>query len=112
MPFETTWWITAVEAPIVAALFYMILGLRRDMHERIDRSDQRETEAVTRTRDDLAEFKLEVARNYVPLSLIRDVDRRLSQHLLRIEEKIEEVKRLGQPMPRLRDRSHAEEDEA
>ena len=32
---------------------------------------------------------------YVPLSLIRDVDRRLSQHLLRIEEKLEEVNRSG-----------------
>ncbi len=93
MQIEPTWWITAIEAPIVAALFHMLHGLRRDMQERIERSDQRESEVVTRTRDELAEFKLEVARAYVPLSLIRDVDRRLSQHLLRIEEKLEEVKR-------------------
>jgi hypothetical protein len=38
----------------------------------------------------------------VPLSLIRDVDRRLSQHLLRIEEKLEEVKRGGLLPPRSR----------
>ena len=93
MQIEATWWISAVEAPIVAALFYMIHGLRRDLHDRIDHADQRESDAVSRTRDELAEFKLEVARAYVPLSLIRDVDRRLSQHLLRIEEKLEEVKR-------------------
>ncbi|MCB4823276.1 hypothetical protein [Roseicella aerolata] len=102
MQIEATWWITAVEAPIVAALFYMIHGLRRDLHDRIDRADQRESDAVTRTRDELAEFKLEVARAYVPLSLIRDVDRRLSQHLLRIEEKLEEVKRGGLLPPRSR----------
>ena len=89
MQFETTWWITAVEAPIVAALFWMIHGLRKDLHERIDRADERDSEAVGRTRDDLSEFKLEVARTYVPLSLIRDVDRRLSAQLLRIEEKLE-----------------------
>jgi hypothetical protein len=110
MQIEATWWISAVEAPIVAALFYMLHGLRRDLQERIDRSDQRESEAVGRTRDDLAEFKLEVARSYVPLSLIRDVDRRLSQHLLRIEEKIEEVKRLGTPPLRARDRAQADGD--
>ena len=110
MQMEATWWISAVEAPIVAALFYMLHGLRRDMQERIDRSDQRENEVVGRARDDLAEFKLEVARSYVPLSLIRDVDRRLSQQLLRIEEKIEEVKRLGVPSMRARDRAHADED--
>jgi hypothetical protein len=89
MQIEPTWWITAVEAPIVAAMFYMIHGLRRDLHERIDRSDQRDTAISARTREDLADFKLEVARTYVPLSLIRDLDRRVSSQLLRIEEKLE-----------------------
>jgi hypothetical protein len=93
MQIEPTWWITAVEAPIVAALFYMIHGLRKDLHDRIDRSDQRDTTISARTRDDLAEFKLEVARTYVPLSLIRDVDQRLSSHLLRIEGKLEGIRR-------------------
>ena len=104
MQIEATWWISAVEAPIVAALFWMIHGLRKDLHDRIDRSAERESEAVSRTRDDLANFKLEVARSYVPLSLIRDVDRRLSQHLLRIEGKLEEVGRAGAFAGRGRDR--------
>ena len=102
MQIEPTWWISAVEAPIVAALFWMVHGLRKDLHDRIDRTTERESNAVGRTRDELAEFKLEVARSYVPLSLIRDVDRRLSQHLLRIEEKLEEVKHAS--APRNRDR--------
>lgn len=95
MQIEPTWWISAIEAPVVAALFWLIHGLRQDLHNRIDRGERRENDAVNRTRDALSEFKLEVARSYVPLSLIRDVDRRLSQHLLRIEEKLEEVKRGG-----------------
>lgn len=103
MQIEPTWWISAVEAPIVAALFWMVHGLRKDMHDRIDRTAERESDAVARTRDELKEFKLEVARSYVPLSLIRDVDRRLSQHLLRIEEKLEEVKRAGALRHRERD---------
>jgi len=104
MSIEPTWWISAVEAPIVAALFWMIHGLRRDLHDRIDRTTERESGEVRRTRDELADFKLEVARSYVPLSLIRDVDRRLSQHLLRIEEKLESV-----GMVRLRDRLGGDE---
>ena len=60
MRIEPTWWISVVEAPVVAALFWMIHGLRRDLQDRIDRSDQRESEAVGRTRQDLADFKLEV----------------------------------------------------
>ena len=51
MQIEPTWWITAVEAPIVGALFYMLHGLRRDLQDRIERSDQRESDVVTRTRD-------------------------------------------------------------
>jgi hypothetical protein len=103
---DLAWWVTAVEAPIVGALFWMIHGLRRDIDERISRGDQRDSEALHRTREDLAEFKLEVARTYVPLSLIREVDRRLSQQLLRIEEKLDEVAR--GPAPRLpRDRAEA-----
>ena len=90
MQIEPTWWISAVEAPIVAALFWMMHGLRATCTTGSN-AHQRESEVVTRTRDELAEFKLEVARAYVPLSLIRDVDRRLSQHLLRIEAKLEEV---------------------
>ena len=105
---EPQWWITVIEAPIVAALFWMIHGLRKDKHERIDRGDQRDSDALTRTRDELAQFKVEVARTYVPLSLIRDLDRRISDHLIRIEEKLEEVSRAGiaaaQAARRLEDR--------
>jgi hypothetical protein len=92
---EPLWWITVVEVPVAAALFWMIHGLRRDMQERIERGDLRDSEALTRTREDLAQFKIEVARTYVPLSLIRDLDRRISDHLIRIEEKLEEVSRAG-----------------
>lgn len=107
---DPSWWITAVEAPILGALFYMLHGLRKDLHDRIERGSERESDALHRTRDDLAEFKLEVARTYVPLSLIRDVDRRLSQHLLRIEQKLEEVARDGRARPG-RERILAEDEE-
>lgn len=36
---------------------------------------------------------MEIARTYVSLSLIRDLDSRLSLQLLRIEEKLDEVSR-------------------
>lgn len=108
MQIEPTWWISVVEVPIVGALFWMLHGLRRDIQDRIERGDHRENAAVARTREDLAEFKLEVARTYVPLSLIRDVDRRLTQQLLRIEEKLETANRFAA----LRSRSiAADEDE-
>lgn len=90
---EPTWWITVVELPVIAGLFWMINGLRHDVQDRIERGEARDTDALSRTRDDLAEFRIEVARTYVPLSLIREVDQRLSGHLLRIEQKLEQVQR-------------------
>jgi hypothetical protein len=93
IPSAFTWWVTAVEAPIIAALFWLVLGMRREMDARIDGKDLRQSDGLSRTREDLSEFKLEVARTYVPLSLIRDVDRRIGEQLLRIEEKLEDMRR-------------------
>ena len=64
---EPTWWISVIEVPVVAALFRMIYVIKQDIQNRIDRGDTRDSEAVARARDELAEFKLEVARTYVPL---------------------------------------------
>ena len=93
MNFVSLWWINAAQAPVIAGLYWMLHGLRRDLDRRIDRGDLRQTDGLSRTRDELAAFKLEVARTYVPLSLIRDVDRRLSEQLLRIETKLEDIRR-------------------
>jgi len=83
------------EAPVSVLLLWLVLGIKRDLDRRIERGDRREMDGLARTRQDLTDFKLEVARTYVPLSLIRDVDQRLSEQLLRIEEKLEELRREG-----------------
>lgn len=84
--------------PLMAALVWLFYLLRRDLTERVvhrlhEPPPPSDAEALARTRDDLSAFKVEVARTYVPLSLIRDVDQRLTSHLLRIEEKLDEVSR-------------------
>jgi hypothetical protein len=85
------------DAPLAALMLH---NLRRELQHRPDA-------APPPGEDKLVEFKLEVARTYVPLSLIRDLDSRLSLQLLRIEEKLDEVSRTattataiaGQSMP-------------
>nr|WP_314075543.1 hypothetical protein [uncultured Roseococcus sp.] len=84
------WWINAAQAPAMGALYWLLYGIRRDLDRRGGPDPQ---DGLSRTREDLAAFKLEVARTYVPLSLIRDVDRRLTEQLLRIESKLAEVHR-------------------
>ena len=64
---------------------------------------------MSRTREDLADFKLEVARTYVPLSLIRDLDQRVSSHLLRIEGKLEGLRRGDHPQQHRHDGRRSED---
>ncbi|MDQ1080416.1 hypothetical protein [Pseudoroseomonas cervicalis] len=84
---------TAAQAPMLAILAWMLHALRRQLPPERPPEPGCDGDALARTRDELAAFKLEVARTYVPLSLIRDVDQRLSRQLLRIEEKLDAATR-------------------
>jgi len=93
------------DAPLAMVLLWMVAQLRRDLQARPEapaapaedagRAVQavEAARAVQAARDELTSFKLEVARTYVPLSLIRDLDARLTQQLGRLEEKLDEVNR-------------------
>lgn len=70
---ELAWWVTAVELPALAGLFWL----------------------VQRTREALADYKLEVARTYASLAHLKDVEVRLTEHLLRIEAKLDHVAARG-----------------
>ena len=87
------------DAPLALLMLWMMTQLRRDIHARAEgppvqpnRAEEAER-AVQAARDELSAFKLEVARTYVPLSLIRDMDARLTQQLGRLEAKLDEVSR-------------------
>ncbi|WP_160123234.1 hypothetical protein [Rhodovarius lipocyclicus] len=85
--------VSVVQAPMLMGLFWMLHGIRRELDRRIERGDLRQSDGLARTREELAHFKLEVARTYVPLSLIRSLDQRVTEHLNRIEAKLEEATR-------------------
>lgn len=78
-----------VQSPVAVWLFWTLHGIRRELDRRIETGDMRNGDVLSRTRDDVAAFKLEVARTYVPLSLIREMDRRVTEQLARIEKKID-----------------------
>jgi hypothetical protein len=95
------------DTPLVLALLWIVMLLRRDLAARNDLPPVVRAPPPCSDRDDLAAFKLEVARTYVPLTLIRDLDHRLTQQLGRLEAKLDEVSRAataaaavsGQAMP-------------
>ncbi len=84
------------DTPLVLVLVWMLFMLRRDLAGRAEPAALPAAPppvAAPTAREDLSDFKLEVARTYVPLSLIRDLDARLTAQLGRLEEKLDEVSR-------------------
>ena len=60
-------WISLVEIPVLGALFGMILSVMRDV----------------------AAFRVDVARTYASSTQVRELELRLTAHLLRIEAKLD-----------------------
>ena len=77
---ELIWWVTVVELPALAGLFWLNWRTRRDSEDGL--STQREA---------LAAFKLDVARDYASIAHLKDVEKRLTAHLVRIEQKLDTV---------------------
>jgi hypothetical protein len=90
---DLTTWLTVIILPVLGALFMMIQGVKREVGDRIELISSRKSEALMALRDDLSAQKLEVARSYAPLHAIRDIDRRLSLQLMRIEDKLDRLPR-------------------
>lgn len=86
---DLIWWITVVEMPALAGLFWLIWRTRRDLEDGIsDASHEFET-ALTHARESLSAYKLEVAKSYASITYLKEVERRLTSHLVRIENKLD-----------------------
>ena len=79
---DTFNWVTMIEIPLLAALFKTIFKQKKDCEN-----------SISFCKDALAEFKLHVARNYVSVNYLKDVESRITDHLLRIEKKLDNVGR-------------------
>lgn len=86
---DLIWWITAVELPTLAGLFWLVWRNQRDHGQALSEAQMRLDNAVAQSRDSLAAYKLDVAKNYVSMSYMKDVEKRLTDHLLRIEGKLD-----------------------
>lgn len=86
---DVVWWISAVELPVLAGLFWLIARLRKDAEQALESQRIRAEAAQAQVRESLAAYKLEVAKTYVSTATLKDVETRLTDHLLRIEHKLE-----------------------
>lgn len=89
------WWVTAVELPVLGGLFVLIWRGRTEADDRMDEIDHKVDVAGSQLREALAAYKLEVAKTYATTGTLRDVERRLTEHLVRIEAKLDAVGGVG-----------------
>lgn len=95
MNMDPLWWITAVELPVLGGLFWLIWRARQEADQRLDDLAHRLEIGVGQAREALAAYKLEVAKSYATTGYLKDVERRLTEHLVRIEAKLDSVGAAG-----------------
>ena len=86
---DPIWWITAVEMPMLAGLFWLGWRTRNDAESALDETRHEFDAGLSLIREKLSAFKLEVAKSYASISYLKEVERRLTHHLLRIEDKLD-----------------------
>lgn len=80
------WGLTLV---IILGIARQDLIYRRRMLDRIGQIEIRMEGDMDQAREALATYKLEVARGYVSVGYLKDVDQRLTERLIRIEAKLD-----------------------
>ena len=86
---DLIWWITAVELPVLAGLAFWVWRNQRHQEAALARQTREFQAMHSRMQIDLASYKQTAQRTYAAQAALRDVERRLTQHLLRIEEKLD-----------------------
>ena len=88
-PVDPLGWITAIEIPVLSGLFWLVWRARNDAATATE--DLRRTVEIIRlqAREDVSAFKLEVAKGYASTASVAALERRLTDHLLRIEAKLD-----------------------
>ena len=87
-PFSWIWWISAVELPVMGCLFWLIHHGRRESQRALLRVYREIQGNLSIVLDGLAQSKLEVARLYATIADLKDVERRLTDHLVRVETRL------------------------
>lgn len=86
---DLVWWITVVDLPAMAGLFWLIWRTRQESDTATDHLQNLLERRTEQLRDALNAFKLEVAKTYASQNDLRQVEMRIVDHLLRIEAKLD-----------------------
>ena len=83
-----SWWISVVEIPLFVGGFWLLKNSINILEKYVKDVEAKSEKDVVNLIESLASFRVDVAVNYASISCLKDVENRLTAHLLRIEEKV------------------------
>ena len=82
------WWITVVELPVFGSFFWLIHQGRREAERALLKVYSEIQGNMSMVLENVACSKLEVARLYATIADLKDVEKRLTDHLLRLDTRL------------------------
>ncbi|MDB2404940.1 hypothetical protein N9W07_00195 [Alphaproteobacteria bacterium] len=82
-------WIIFIEIPIFIALITYIIKQKETINNNIDLIEKNIEKRYRYLNEKINNYKLEVAQKYASVAYLKDVENRLTNHLIRIEEKLD-----------------------
>ncbi|MDR2099154.1 MAG: hypothetical protein LBO78_03990 [Rickettsiales bacterium] len=83
-----SWWISVVEIPVFMGMFWIVRNHIGYLEKCIKDNEKKVQKDIISIMGNVATLRVDVAVNYASISYIKDVENRLTAHLLRIEDKI------------------------
>ena len=85
---DLSWWISVVEIPVFAGMFWIVRNNMSRLENSLKEQEEKSKREMISMIENISAFRVDVAMNYASMSYLKDVENRLTAHLLRIEEKI------------------------
>lgn len=86
---EIIWWLTAIEIPALSGLFWLIWRVKNQAHLENQAVRDKVNQTLTQLHQALSNFRIEVAQSYAHNNNVKELEKRLIAHLLRIEAKLD-----------------------
>jgi len=80
--------LAASDASSMGAIAWLFWKQRQDYARALEKAHEANLRETRDLAGRFADFKLDVARNYASIAYLKDVENRLTSHLLRIEAKL------------------------
>lgn len=89
LPDSILWWLTMIDIPALTGLLMLVLKSRKDANDSRDELMRLIDAKSAQIRDQIAADKIEAIKSFATINDVKELEKRLVSHLLRIEAKLD-----------------------